>query len=257
MISRKIIYEQPLNERIRTLLRLEHLFLLIDQQFNERSEWHCRFILEAMLEITDLLSRSDLKAELIKELEKHSSMLNALKDNPAVDTQRLNELCEKLVNLLSTLKSNQYQPGSTLKTDELVSSFRQRVSIPGGTCIFDLPRLHHWLNLPDLKRKQKIEEWFEDLQPIKHASSLTLDMIRNSSTPSTVMAENGFYQQPIESNVSCQLIRVLLPDYADYYPEISGGKHRFTIRFMEGGETRSRPVQSDKSIEFELHCCIL
>ena len=257
MVSKTVIYEQPLNERVRTLLRLEHLFLLIDHQFNERSDWHCRFILEAMLEITDLLSRSDLKSELIKELEKQFSMLNSLKDNPAVDAYRLNELCEKLNDLLSTLKSNQYQPGSILKTDELVSSFRQRVSIPGGTCIFDLPRLHYWLNLPDLKRKQKIEEWFEDLLPIKHASNLSLNMIRNSSTPSNAKAENGFYQQPIESNVSCQLIRVLLPDYADYYPEISGGKHRFTIRFMEGNETQSRPVQSSKTIEFELHCCIL
>ncbi len=82
-------------------------------------------------------------------------------------------------------------------------------------------------------------------------------MIRNSTNPHAEQAENGFYQKPIESNVSCQLIRVVLPDDSKYYPEISGGKHRFTIRFMEQATISDRPIQTHDNVKFDLHCCIL
>ena len=82
-------------------------------------------------------------------------------------------------------------------------------------------------------------------------------MLRNSTTPVIENAESGFYQQPIESKLPCQLIRVFLPEDCSYFPEISGGKHRFTIRFMEQSSTSARPVQTKNTVEFELHCCIL
>ena len=253
----KIIYEQPLNERIRNLLRLEYLFELVGICSHEFTKLDCRNILESLLEIIDLLTRSDLKSELIKELERHASMLNTLKNNPAVDQQRLDEIYHDISKLLEKLRNSDYQPGFQLKKDELVTSFKQRISIPGGTCNFDLPRLHQWLNQPAHKRKQDIESWSDDLEPVKNASRLALDMIRNSTNPGKEIAESGFYQKPIESNLACQLIRVLLPSASKYYPEISGGKHRFTIRFMEECPTSARPVQTKNDVEFELHCCIL
>ena len=82
-------------------------------------------------------------------------------------------------------------------------------------------------------------------------------MVRNSTHPIREKAETGFYQKPIESTLSCQLIRVFLPSASRYYPEISGGKHRFTIRFMEESTTEDRPIQTKNDVDFELHCCIL
>ena len=256
-MQNKIIFEQPLNERMRNLLRLEHLFHLISFRTNEPSERDCRSILESLLEINDLLTRSDLKTELIKELERHSIILGGLENNPAVDQQRLKQINDELSNLLNVMRDSSYQPGQNLKQDELVTSFKQRVTIPGGTCNFDLPRFHYWLKQTVSKRKQDIDNWSNDLGPINKASSIALDMIRNSTNPIRAKAESGFYQKPIESNLSCQLIRVLLPFASRYYPEISGGKHRFTIRFMEEADTGSRTIQSKNDVDFELHCCIL
>ena len=82
-------------------------------------------------------------------------------------------------------------------------------------------------------------------------------MIRNSTNPVKGKAESGFYQKSIESNPACQLIRIFLPAASRYYPEISSGKHQFTVRFMEETDTDSRPVQTKNDINFELHCCIL
>jgi cell division protein ZapD len=253
----KLIFEQPLNERMRNLLRLEHLFDLINFRSQDTVEWDCRSVLESLLEINDLLSRSDLKSELIKELERHSSMLTSLENNPAVDQNRLNKINSEVCGLLKELRDTAYQPGKQLKNDELVTSFKQRISIPGGTGNFDLPRLHYWLNQPGAKRKQDLNKWSIDLDPIRKSTYLALDMTRNSTNPVREKAESGFYQKPIESNLSCQLIRVFLPLASRYYPEISGGKHRFTIRFMEEIDTDTRPVQTKNDVDFELHCCIL
>ena len=144
-MPKKIIFEQPLNERIRNLLRLEHLFNFIEYRSQETAEWNCRNVLESLLEINDLLSRSDLKTELIKELDRHSTMLTSLENNPAVDQQRLKKINGEICGLLIELKNKAYQPGYQLKNDELVTSFKQRISIPGGTCNFDLPRFHYCL----------------------------------------------------------------------------------------------------------------
>lgn len=257
-MQNKIIFEQPLNERMRNLLRLEHLFDLIEFRSHEAiSKWDYRNILESLLEVNDLLGRSDFKTELIKELERHSAMLTSLENNPAVDQTRLRKINSDICELSVQLKSSSYQPGNALKEDELVTSFKQRISIPGGTCNFDLPRFNYWLSQASIKQQQDLENWSKDIQPIKKSTYLALDMIRNSTNPVTENAESGFYQKPIESNISCQLIRVMLPPSSRYYPEISGGKHRFTIRFMEETSTNNRPSQTSNDVEFELHCCIL
>jgi cell division protein ZapD len=257
-MQNKIIFEQPLNERMRNLLRLEHLFDLIAcRSENIINKWDYRNILESLLEINDLLGRSDFKTELIKELDRHSLMLTSLENNPAVDQQRLKNVNNEICELLMELRNNSYQPGTQLKNDELVTSFKQRISIPGGTCNFDLPRLHYWLNQSDVKQKQNLDNWSSDLTPIKKSIYLALDMIRNSANPTIEKAESGFYQKSIESNVSCQLIRIFLPSASRYYPEISGGKHRFTIRFMEEATTDNRPGQTKNDVDFELHLGIL
>jgi cell division protein ZapD len=257
-MQNKIIFEQPLNERMRNLLRLEHLFDLIACRLQETTnKWDYRNILESLLEINDLLNRSDFKTELIKELDRHSLMLASLENNPAVDQHRLKNINSEVRELLIELRNTSYQPGNQLKNDELITSFKQRVSIPGGTCNFDLPRLHYWLNQTSVKQKQDLDNWSNDLDPIKKSIYLALDMIRNSSNPTKEKAESGFYQKPIESNLSCQLIRVFLPSASRYYPEISGGKHRFTIRFMEEIATENRSNQTGNDVDFELHCCIL
>lgn len=256
-MSKKIIYEQPLNERIRTFLRLEHLFKITSHHLSCSSEWDNRALISNLLNIVDLLTRSDIKSDLIKELERHLSTLNALAGNPNVDLARLNTILENIVVVLDTLKKPSCQPGQTMKQDEFINSIKQRIIIAGGACNFDLPNYHFWLHKPLEDRHKDIESWYSDMQIVHDGLKLALNMIRNSANPVIETAPSGFFQKPIESNMACQLIRILLPIESRLYAEISGGKHRFTVRFMEQNSTRGRPVQTQESVEFELHCCIL
>lgn len=252
-----IVYEQPLNERVRTFLRIEHLFDLVQHFHDKDTEWDSRLCIVALLEILDLLGRSDVKTELIKELERHSVTLSALQRNPGVDQERLQSILKDINSYVTTLRDGACQPGQVLRKDELMASIKQRSVIASGTCNFDLPAYHHWLHKQAAQRKKQMDEWQQDLAIIRRSLRLALHMIRNSTTPTQERAGKGFFQRPIEANVACQLIRVVLPQESRYFPEISGGRHRFTVRFMEQASTLDRPVQTDDDVNFELHCCIL
>jgi len=256
-VQNTVIYEQPLNERVRTFLRLEHLFNITNAHMLNGNECDNRASITGLLNIVDLLSRSDIRADIIKELDRHATTLNSLNNNPNVDQARLKTILDNIITLLDALKKTSYQPGLNIRQDEFITSIRQRSTIPGGSCNFDLPNYHYWLHKPREDRLNDLNNWKSDLILLHDGLKLALHIIRNSANPSKERAVSGFFQKPIESSTACQLIRVILPIESRCYPEISGGKHRFTVRFLEQSSTRSRPVQIQEDMDFELHCCIL
>jgi cell division protein ZapD len=250
-----LVYEQPLNERIRNCLRLEHLFAGIETGIRSGGEWEARDALARMLEVCDFLLRTDIKGELIKELERDISIFNGLRNNPGVNPVALDRTVNAIGDILGEIKGPDCQPGQRLRNDELANQVRQRISIPGGTCSFDVPALHYWLNADPHARAQSLNAWMRDLRGIERAASLILKLIRESSNPRMVTAHGGFYQQQIEAGTPCQIVRVVMPADALVYPEISGGKHRFTVRFYAQRSTGTRPAQAPEDIRFELQCC--
>jgi cell division protein ZapD len=252
----QVFYELPLNERTRNFLRLEHLFASVEQAMEQNGDLDGRNAIAGLIDITDLLARSDIKGELIKELERQHGLLVPLKGSPQVDAARLGHLLERLGALIAGLKSPACQPGQCLRSDELVTAIRQRVSIPGGACSFDLPALHHWLSRGPEFRARQLAQWSADLRPIRDGVRLALSLLRESAHPRPVIAAAGFFHQNIDAALPCHLVRVGLPMTADCFPEISGGKHRFTVRFMRQVNTTARPVQVEDDVDFDLQCCV-
>jgi cell division protein ZapD len=255
-MSQTIFYEQPLNERMRNFLRLEHLFKHAAYTLRGYSIWDSRATLTSITAILDLLSRTDLKTELLKELERQEKTLTALTDLPGVDKEQLNKILKQIKTAQKNILAVNGQLGQNIREHDLLSNLRQRSSMVGGTCDFDIPLLHYWLQQPPEKRIEKLEEWIGKLEVISQPVSLILDIIRESSYADNILAEKGFYQQNIESNAPVQLIRVGLNNSIESFPEISAGKQRFSIRFMQPMDA-ARPVQSSQDISFILVCCAL
>ena len=63
------------------------------------------------------------------------------------------------------------------------------------------------------------------------------------------------FQHSMDRSDAVQLVRIGLPDGSELFPEVSGGQHRFTIRFLSWAGTETRPVQVDRDVEFLLACC--
>jgi len=249
------VFEQPLNERMRCLLRLEYLFQAIADSMSGGSTWNARNAIASMIDVTDQLTRADIKGELIKEIERHVNIVGALRNNPGVNQTTLEMTLARLEPLLALLKSNACQPGAKLRQNDLITMVRQRLAIPGAMCSFDLPGFHHWLNREPERRSEQLNDWMEDLRIIEDAVHITLKLVRESASPRKVAAAGGFYQQNLEAGSACQIVRVVVADADDVFPEISGGKHRFTVRFLRYTEQCARPQQTSDTIRFELQCC--
>lgn len=248
-----IVFEHPLNERIRTMLRLEFLFRRATHFLKGESVWDSRIFIDSLLDILDIFSRGDLKTELLKELERSTGNLKGLLQHPNVDHERLGTILRALEHLIDNLHGLSSQPGQSLRDDGFITSIRQRSTIPGGTCDFDLPNYHRWLQQPWEVREQEQKRWYASLDAVRQSIELLLKMIRNSAEPRTVATDNGSYQQSLESNFPYQMIRVLLPNNSPYYAEISGSKHRINLRFLKQGETKTQ--LADNPVNFKLACC--
>ncbi|MCC5795806.1 MAG: cell division protein ZapD [Methylophaga sp.] len=256
-MSEFIVYEQPLNERIRTFLRLEFLFARVDHALSDNSEMHHRDAIDAMLSMLSVFERSDIKAEIIKEIERLIANLTALENIPGVDRSMLDNLLAELDQTLDALHLKKSIIGQALKENDFLYSIRQRSSIAGGTCDFDLPAYHFWLqHCSTEQRQQQIQLWMEQFVAARAAIEITLRLIRQSIGFNPAHAEAGFYQQSLDANQPHQLIRVKLPEGSPFYPEISGGKHRFTVRFMQF-DIDGRPQQIADDVDFELSCCAM
>ncbi len=77
------VYEQPLNERMRTFLRLD--FLYQQALFHEEREdaWSTRAAVGSLLEILAITARGDVRSEVLKELERQMSVMATTRRSPA------------------------------------------------------------------------------------------------------------------------------------------------------------------------------
>ena len=250
-------YELPLNERVRSLLRLEFLYRQLDHFKNRDSVWDNRATLQSMFDVLEFISRNDIRSEVIKELERYSNYLDGLRSTPGIDLPALDSFLAQIGEITRQVHAMDSQALDNIRQNEFLSAIRQRSGVPGGACDFDLPGLHYWLQTDGSVRQQTLERWLEPLRPLQQAVSLILQLIRTSVDPSDRTAENGFYQQSLDGKVAHQLIRVVIPDDQSIYPEISGSRHRFSIRFMEQGRPDKRAVPRNEHITFQLACCVL
>jgi cell division protein ZapD len=257
MPHNRSVYEQPLSERIRTFLRLEHLFSKAEHAQRSIDPWSSRATLEAVIDIMSVLSRADLKKEIIKELERHAATLQGLSRNPNVDPTRLQEILDAVKGQLANLRTNENSWGQELRDDELLSTVRQRSTIAAGTCNFDLPALHYWLQTSADQRVSDLQNWLRSFDLLNSSVSLCMKLVRESAIATHEVAPSGFFQRTLETSTPCQMIRVCVMDDAHCFPEISAGKHRFTVRFMSPAATSDRPSQTNADVAFDLHCCVI
>lgn len=256
-VSEKVIYEQPLNERIRAFLRLEFLFEQVRHHVAGTTPWDSRAGLASLLDIMSIFGRSDLKSEVMKELERHTSNLTRLEQNPDVDRAQLSHLLDEMDTLIDLLHAHNGPVGAQLKTNEFLAAIQQRSSIPGGLCDFDLPAFHFWLERPAEERLKDLSSWLNTFDVIGRGIQLILKLTRGSTLFREFTAEGGFFQRSLDPNIPCQMVRVALPAGAPYYAEISGGRHRFSVRFMRQPSTSERAVQAAIDVRFELACCVI
>ncbi|MGY6213772.1 cell division protein ZapD [Methylolobus aquaticus] len=255
-MSDSILYEFPLNERIRVFMRLERLFQEIDYFNRGAAAQDSRVVVGRLIEVLTIFSRFDLRSELLKEIDRHNQVLGKLLDNPHVDQPKVRNILSALEEIGSQLYRNTGKLGQSLMEADLFKGIAQRTSIAGGTCSFDLPLFHYWLEQDGATRKADLALWLEPFASIRSAIQLLMGFLRSSATATTETADGGFFQKTLDHNLPFQLLRVAVDRRYPCFAEISGGKHRFTIRFMTQVDS-DRPTPFKEDVDFRLTCCVL
>jgi len=256
-VPQTICYEQPLNERARSLLRLEFLFHQVAHSLAGLSTWDSRAALQGLFDILALTGRNEFKGDLLKELERHAAALNRLRLNPGVHAATLDQVLAEISGVISQIHRLDSVALEVVRQTDFLNAIHKRSQTPGGACRFDLPALHLWLQHDPEVRAQHLEEWLAPFIPLRDAVTLILRLIRDSAIPHLETAYRGFFQRGLDSNTPHQLIQVFLPRAEAIFPEISGGRHRFTIHFLEQPDPNHRAIQSTSDIAFELACCAI
>lgn len=250
-----ILYEYPLHERIRTWLRLEDLFdktLFFIQAQDARSH-HAALL--AIFELIDVTARAEMKTELIQELERQRSTLEALRNNPAVDGGRLEGVLTRINRALADLHAMTGKIGQHVRDNEWLMVIKGRSGIPGGVCRFDLPSYHYWLCSPQVRRSDDLLQWLRPLMPLKNAVDVVLDILRKSGQASHYEASQGQFQLMLGGR-SAHLIRVTMRDEDPCAPEVSANKYAINIRFIVFDKTQ-KPRTCEQDVPFSLTFCNL
>ncbi|MEJ2769599.1 cell division protein ZapD [Mycetohabitans sp. B46] len=250
-----ILYEYPFNERIRTLLRLEDLFERFTFFLTQADPREHHVALTTLFEIAEVTSRSDLKSDLMKELERQRQALVPFRGNPGIEQGALETVLADIEQTLASLAQMQGKTGQHLADNEWLASIRSRAIIPGGTCRFDLPSYYAWQHSAVEQRRADIMKWAMPLLPLRDAAVIVLRLARESGQAAKVMAMQGSYQQML-SGRTYQLMQVRVAPDLRVIPEASANKYMLWVRFTaQDGHMRPRAVDID--VPFQLTLCNL
>lgn len=252
----RITFEQPFNEQIRAFLRLDHLFRRARHAISRQSAWDSLNAAETVIEILALLGRGDIRRSLLKEASRLAQALKDYSNREGVDEARLAGVLSRLDGVREELGAGNLSPDRPLRENDFLAMIQQRLSIPGGTCGFDLPRLHAWLEQSPDERKPDVEAWLEQLSPLESAARELLRLIRDSAPEKEEVAVRGFFRLAPGGASDCRMVRVIINERG-MYPEISGNRHRFTVRFLRIGDLAGQATPIKEDVNFRIALCQL
>jgi cell division protein ZapD len=247
-----ILYEYPCNERVRALLRVEHLFDKLFYFAQGSDVHHHQISVATVFDLLDVCDRTDLRGVVLQDLERQRMALSALREHPGVDPSTLDQLLDTIQEAAAGLNAHG-RIGQTLRDNEWLGSLRGRLAVPGGSSQVDMPSYFYWQTKPTEVRAQDLRTWIEPFIPLYKGLSLILRLLRDSGDAVAVMAKQGAYQEMLTGK-TFQLLRVWVEAALNVFPEMSANKYVIWVRFStQDKDLKPQPVTRD--VPFRLARC--
>jgi len=238
------------------MMRLDLLFDQLSYFARAKNPWDNTNAVNVLNDILEFTNRTDIKSEVIKELERQQNHIQGLLNQPGINEKKSLKLIEDYKSLINELHNISGSIGHHLHQNIILNAAKQKSILPGSSGNFDSPLYIQWINQNSASRNEQLAEWLSPFEALNSAIKLALKTIRDSGDNIEKMADSGFYQDNLELDRPYQMIRVAIPKTATFFPEISAGKHRFSIRFLQAKDFSSNPEQCDDDIQFILcNCC--
>jgi len=250
-----LVFEQPLNERMRAYLRIDFLYNQALFHAHSSSQWGSRAAISSLLDILAILTRSDIRADVLKELERQIVLYTEFQRRPNIDVDRLQALVANLTRLRTELLGAGSAWMQPLRDSTFLAAIRHRSTIPGGTCDFDLPDLSYWLSQSTEERELALTEWLALLRPLCDSIAELLWLTRQGGRARSEVASNGVFHISFDRGQAVQLLRVAVASELGVFPEISGSHYRASVRFVSWQGLNERARQVDSDVPFDIICC--
>lgn len=239
-----IKYEFPLNERIRRLIRLEHLFSRTQSAVLSSQKYTEYIIFERIFELMQTASRSDLKVDLLQETQRQ-----IVKIKGKTKTKLNQNILIKLKKIKINLEKARIHPGFFFGDDKFLQEIKSRNDTPYGITSVDFPEFQFWLqNQPSQIKKDYITKKLMPFYPIKDAISTILGLIRLNTEISSVIAETGVYQKKLNPHLKLDLITLMINKSLKSIPNISSNKYAISIQFKNA----KTHCNTEKDIKFKI-----
>ena len=243
------VYEHPLHERTRLLLRLEGVFTQLQREVAGTTS--LRDALRPYNELLDFCSRPELRLDLILELERLAQSLAIWARSPEANEDPLRAWQFRIDQQVKALREHREPFGQLLRHQEIIQLARGRMGVAGGLADCDLPILAFWNQQAPERIHRLLDGWKKSLEILQSSTELILALLRDSCAWSTVEARGGRYGAPLDARRPPAMICLELTDRADYYPKISGGIHRFHVQLLQWlDQGTARAIES--TVEFKL-----
>jgi cell division protein ZapD len=248
-----ISYEFPLNEKIRTLLRLEDLFARMAHftEHDHSMDHHTALI--TLFEILEVISRADLKSDLLQELERQKRLLSSLHNNPAISERALDAILAEIEQASGFLLAMSGKIGQHLRENEWLMGIKQRAVMPGGTCEFDLPSYHYWQEQDIHSRRENLHSWLAPLLPLHTASKIVLRLLRENGKVFNFIAPQGTFQK-MQGGRIAQMLRIGISRALPCIPEVGANKYAINIRFITANYAAKSSL-FEQDVPFKLTFC--
>lgn len=248
-----LLYEFPCNEKIRTYLRIESLF--------KRYDWFCQqtdpiahqTAISALFELLDATARADLRNELLQGLDHQRQRLRTIKKATESDSLTLDRVNKALTAVADTVG----RTAQSVRENQWLQIIRTRQTIAGGACEFDLPQLHHWLNLEISLRQKELESYVAPLDPIREASQLLLQFLRQNTEVKSYKANDGVFQLSMMNQPLPSLAQIWVHSQDNVIPEVSANKYMMWISFNRADADHKLHRIRGENIPFKMGICTL
>ena len=238
-------FELPLNERTRRLMSIENIFIRLNSQIQNMTNFSEVACFESYFNMRTTASRADIKIEISQELEKlilKKKQLNKTKKN-------INQI-KKLSDAKKSLNRLNLPQGNFYGNDKFLQEIKTSSISPTGIVSSDLPQLQIWLQ--QLSPKAKQQYFFSKIDPylpIFNCIATYLDALRDSVTLESIESnENGLVNYQLNPSFKHDFIQLQLPQKLNLYPNLTSNKYTINIQFS----SLTKNTNAGKKIKFKM-----
>lgn len=245
MHQETIVFQLATHYLPKIALRLECLFLTIEQACEETHPVIHHYALKNIIEVMKLIEKPELKSRFLKEFMRIEHAIN--KSQTTISSKLYTDLFLQIQHLSHVAG----RFGEAIHQDPFLQSIK--LAQTGHHNDFELhsPQLLLWLESTTSQRQQNLAAWLQQLQTLYDTVAVYLSLLRDSAEFDKIDMLNGFYQRSLPSKTSCHLILLRMDKNSGMVPKMQLGHHGLSLRLCEASsmhEVRGTETKVDLAI---------